>query len=178
MVEVFKETKADSETSLKVESINIDISDEHIKEVETYIIGMLKTMQIDDVKIEVYKDIENKNVNYNIVSEESSRIIGKRGVGLDAIQNIINVVFSEKRGSFWLKVNSDNYREKRRKTIEALAIRSALNVKKYKKKVILDNLNASERRIVHSILQKDNRIDTYSEGREPNRKLIISLKRK
>lgn len=164
--------------SIKKEDEKPRVMDSNIMElVEKYILEFTSKMGLNDVKLNFELDEELRNINVNIITEQSSTIIGKRGAVIDSIQAIVNVVFSEKRGGYWIKLDSDNYRNKRQKTIESLAIRSATTVKKYKRKVILDNLTANERRIIHSVLQKDNRIDTFSEGKEPYRKLIIALKR-
>lgn len=146
-------------------------------EVKSYLKELIALMGVQNVEIEINVDEEQKLAYTNIVSDNSTVVIGKRGTVLDAIQVIINTVFGRERAGYWIKLDCDNYREKRQKTIESLAKRSASNVKKYKRRVVLDRLSANERRIIHSVLQHDKSIETYSEGRDPDRKLIIALKR-
>ena len=164
-----------SEINLVSVSENIEFNIEN--EVKEYLTKLINLMGIKDVEIQMEVDNAQKAVNTIIKTDESTKIIGKRGLILDAIQTLVNTTFGKQRASYWIKLDCDNYREKRLKTIESLAYRSASTVKKYKKRVVLDNLNANERRIVHSVLQHDKRIETHSEGREPDRKLIITLKR-
>lgn len=167
--------------SYKVEKISEEKNEKFSisEDVKEYLQSMLKLMGIENVNIEYSIDEEKRNANFSLNADENTakKIIGKRGLILDSIQNIVNVVFSNRRSFYWIKLDVDNYRDKRHKTIEALAYRSANTVKKYKRRVVLDNLSSNERRIIHSVLKNDNRIDTFSEGREPNRKLIISLRR-
>ncbi len=147
------------------------------EEVNKYLVELLSLMGVKDASIKFNIDEERKLVNTEIVTDETTKIIGKKGCVLDAIQVILNTTFGKTRASYWIKLDCDNYREKRLKTIENLAYRSANTVKKYKKKVILDKLNANERRIIHSVLQNDRRVETHSEGKEPDRRLIITYKR-
>lgn len=187
----FEEVKK-SEDKVKIENEVIQSSDNVEKiykeanekfsisdEVKEYLKNILKLMGIENVSIEYSIDEEKRNANFSLDADENTakKIIGKRGLILDSIQNIVNVVFLNRRSFYWIKLDVDNYRDKRHKTIEALAYRSANTVKKYKRRVVLDNLSSNERRIIHSVLKNDNRIDTFSEGKEPNRKLIISLRR-
>lgn len=147
------------------------------EEVKEYLIRLINLMGIEDVDIHMEVDKAQKAVNTVINTSQSTKIIGKRGLVLDSIQTLVNTTFGKQRASYWIKLDCDSYREKRLKTIESLAYRSAGTVKKYKKRVVLDNLNANERRIVHSVLQNDKRVETHSEGKDPDRRLIITLKR-
>lgn len=146
-------------------------------ELDEFLKGLFKNM---DVETEITYEIDdvNRNVNVKVNANQPTLIIGKRGVALDAIQTLANNVLNHKRNGYWIKVDCDNYREKRTRTIEALALRTAAGVKRNRKKMVLDHLNANERRIIHSVLQKDKSIETFSEGKEPHRRLVIFYKGK
>ncbi|MDO5696258.1 MAG: RNA-binding cell elongation regulator Jag/EloR [Eubacteriales bacterium] len=146
------------------------------EKVDAYIRELTIKMGIE-TKTELTVDESERQVLVNIICDEPTLIIGKRGIVLDAVQTIINATFNKEKNGYWLKTDCDGYREKRAKTIENLAFRTAKTVKRNKRKVYLDRLSSAERRIIHSLLQHDEEIETFSEGREPNRKLVVYYKR-
>ena len=105
-------------------------------------------------------------------------LIGKRGQTLDSLQYIISLVVN-KESDVYIRVKADteNYRERRKETLENLAKNIAYKVKRTKRTVVLEPMNPYERRIIHSALQNDRFIETHSEGEEPYRKVIVSLKK-
>lgn len=144
------------------------------------------------VAIEFVKNVTLKmGLELNIVSRESDgiiyidiegkdagTIIGKRGQTLDSLQYLVNLVVN-KNTEKYIKVivNAENYREKRESTLEQLAIRLAGKVSKTRRSVRLEPMNPYERKVIHTTLQDDGRVNTKSEGEEPYRRVIIEAKR-
>ena len=104
-------------------------------------------------------------------------LIGKRGATLDSLQYLVSLVVNKGRDEYIrVKVDTENYRERRKETLENLAKNVAFKVKKTRRSFSLEPMNPYERRIIHSALQDDKYVTTHSEGDEPNRKVVISLK--
>ncbi len=113
----------------------------------------------------------------NIVSSDKGFIIGRRGETLDALQYLTMLTVNRKiDGHFKISLDTANYREERIKTLEGLARKLAAKAKKNRRNVSLEPMNAYERKIIHSALQNDKSISTYSVGEEPNRKVVISCR--
>ncbi len=113
-----------------------------------------------------------------IDGEDMSLLIGRRGRTLDALQYLTNLVLNRKREEYiHVLVDSQNYRAKRREALEQMAYRMAEKAKRQRKDIMLNPMNAYERRIIHSALQKDPHVSTRSEGKDPNRQIIIFLNR-
>ncbi|QQK08917.1 RNA-binding cell elongation regulator Jag/EloR [Miniphocaeibacter halophilus] len=130
--------------------------------------------------IETFND-ENFT-RFNIVPENDGDIgivIGKRGETLDAIQYLVNLVANRNSKEYMrISVDSNNYREKRIRSLESLAVKMANKAKKYNRNMKLEPMNPYERRIIHSALQNVSGVYTVSEGDEPYRRVIIKIKRK
>lgn len=105
-------------------------------------------------------------------------LIGKRGQTLDSLQYLVSLVLNrETEGYLRVKLDTENYRERRKETLESLAKNIAYKVKRTKHPVSLEPMNPYERRIIHSTLQGDKYILTRSEGEDPFRHVVVSLKR-
>ena len=121
---------------------------------------------------------EDNIMNIDLSGPDMGVLIGKRGQTLDALQYLISL-FANKEGDSYVRVKLDteNYRERRKATLEKLAKKIAYTVKRTKKAVSLEPMNPYERRVIHSALQNDKYVCTKSEGEEPYRKVVIMLKR-
>ena len=123
--------------------------------------------------------IENNEIFLNIVSEDRGFIIGRRGETLDALQYLTMLAVNRNSNEHYkITLDIGSYRAERVKTLENLAFRLAAKAKKTRRNVSLEPMNAYERKIIHSALQSDKSITTYSVGDEPNRKIVISCKPK
>lgn len=123
-------------------------------------------------------EFNDGTVRINIVGQDMGLLIGRKGETLNAVQFLVGLMVNnhtEDRVRVVLDV--EDYRKKREESLEALAVRLSDKVKKTRKNVVLRPMNSTERRIVHTTLQNDPEIATYSVGAEPSRKVIISLKR-
>ena len=124
-------------------------------------------------------DEENNLVDMNIKGEDMGIVIGKRGTTLDAIQYLTSLVINKNSENYTkVKLDTENYRSRRKETLENLARNIASKVKRTRKSVTLEPMNPYERRIIHSALQSDKNIDTFSVGDDPYRKVVISNKKR
>ena len=139
---------------------------------------LFKAMGID-VKSEIQYDEENRNMDINFSGDEMGVLIGKRGQTLDSLQYLTNRVANKMQdGYVRVKLDTENYRQRRKETLENLAKNIAYKVKRTKKPVSLEPMNPYERRIIHSALQADKYVSTHSEGEEPYRRVVVTLARK
>lgn len=130
------------------------------------------------VTIEVSYDDEEKELNINLVGDDMGILIGKRGQTLDSLQYLVSMVINKgSEGYIRVKLDTENYRSRRKETLETLAKNIAYKVKRTKRSVSLEPMNPYERRIIHAALQNDKYVTTRSEGEEPFRHVVIILKR-
>ncbi len=130
------------------------------------------------VTIDVKYDEEEKTMDINLSGDEMGVLIGKRGQTLDSLQYLVSLVVNKETEDYIrVKVDTENYRQRRKETLENLAGNIAYKVKRTKKSVSLEPMNPYERRIIHSALQNDKYVTTHSEGDEPFRRVVITLKR-
>lgn len=129
-----------------------------------------------DIKID-YDEIE-RQINVELAGNEMGMLIGKRGQTLDSLQYLTGIVANKKTDSYVkIKIDTENYRQRRKETIENLAKNVASKVKKTGRTAFLEPMNPYERRIIHAALQGDKYVDTHSEGDEPHRKVVVTLNR-
>ncbi len=130
------------------------------------------------VVIDIKYDEENKNMNVDLSGDEMGILIGKRGQTLDSLQYLLSLVVNKESEDYIrVKVDTEDYRRRRKETLENLAKNIAYKVKRTKRPVSLEPMNPYERRIIHSALQNDKYVTTHSEGDEPFRKVVVTLKR-
>ena len=131
-----------------------------------------------DVKIAAAFNEEECEMNIDLSGEDMGILIGKRGQTLDSLQYLVSLVVNKKSENYVrVKLDTENYRERRKETLETLAKNIAYKVKRTKRSVSLEPMNPYERRIIHAALQNDKYVTTRSEGEDPFRHVIISLKR-
>ncbi|MDD6232068.1 MAG: RNA-binding cell elongation regulator Jag/EloR [Frisingicoccus sp.] len=122
---------------------------------------------------------ENRTMNIDFSGDEMGILIGKRGQTLDSLQYLISLVVNKESDSYIkVKVDTEDYRERRKQTLENLAKNLSYKVKRTRRPVTLEPMNPYERRIIHSALQNDRYVETHSEGEEPYRKVVITLKKR
>ncbi len=144
---------------------------------KTFIINVLGAMDIK-AEVEVTNNEETETLEVQIVGDDMGILIGKRGQTLDSLQYLASLAVTKETGKYVkVKLDTENYRERRKETLENLAKNIASRVKKYRKQVALEPMNPYERRIIHSALQNDKYVETFSEGEEPHRKVIVALKK-
>lgn len=130
------------------------------------------------VQVETSFDAAEGELLVVMTGEDMGILIGKRGQTLDSLQYLVSLVVNrETEGYMRVKLDTENYRERRKETLETLAKNISYKVKRTKRPVSLEPMNPYERRIIHSALQNDKYVMTRSEGEDPYRHVVISLKR-
>lgn len=123
-------------------------------------------------------DEDSRNLNIDLSGDEMGVLIGKRGQTLDSLQYLVSLVVNKETDEYIrVKVDTEDYRNRRRETLENLAKNIAYKVKRTKRPVSLEPMNPYERRVIHSALQNDKFVTTHSEGEEPFRRVVVTLKR-
>lgn len=124
-----------------------------------------------------YDEVEN-SMNIELSGDEMGVLIGKRGQTLDSLQYLVSLVVNKNVENYIrVKVDTENYRQRRKETLENLAKNISYKVKRTKRPVSLEPMNPYERRIIHSALQNDKYVTTFSEGEEPFRHVVVTLKK-
>ena len=130
------------------------------------------------VVVDVKYDELEKTMDIDLSGDEMGVLIGKRGQTLDSLQYLVSLVVNKDVEDYIrVKVDTDNYRKRRKDTLENLAKNIAFKVKRTKRPVSLEPMNPYERRIIHSALQNDKYVTTHSEGEEPFRRVVVTLKK-
>ena len=157
---------------LRTEEEIAEIKEEAVK----FLSGVFKAMGLQvEIKIE-YKN-EEGNLDIDFEGEDMGILIGKRGQTLDSLQYLTSLVVNKGRqGYIRVKLDTEDYRNRRKETLENLARSIAYKVRKTRKPVSLEPMNPYERRIIHSALQGNRYVETYSEGNEPYRHVVVKLK--
>lgn len=146
-------------------------------EVENFLKKMFEAMKME-VEIEMEEDEENHTLNIDLRGSDMGILIGKRGQTLDSIQYLTSLVANKQSEEYIrVKVDTENYRKRRKDTLENLAKNIAYKVKRTRRSVSLEPMNPYERRIIHSALQGDRYVTTHSEGDEPFRHVVVVLKK-
>ena len=130
------------------------------------------------VNVEIKINEANKTMDINLVGEDMGVLIGKRGQTIDSLQYLVSLVVNKEGEEYYrVKLDTENYRERRKETLENLARNIASKVKRTRRSVTLEPMNPYERRIIHSALQNDKYVTTKSEGEEPYRHIVVMLKK-
>ena len=131
-----------------------------------------------EVAIDIKYNEEEKSMDIELSGNEMGVLIGKRGQTLDSLQYLVSLVVNKESEEYiHVKVDTENYRQRRKETLENLAKNIAYKVKRTKRSISLEPMNPYERRIIHSALQNDKYVTTHSEGEEPFRRVVVTLKR-
>ena len=170
-----KEEKSEP-VSVKEKELLAKVEDETIRYVEQFVKDTLKAMDMD---VEITSSIDKDGALYvDMKGENMGILIGKRGQTLDSLQYLANRVANKHQSGYVrVKLDTENYRARREETLKHLAKNIAHKVKRNRRAVILEPMNPYERRIIPSTLQSDPYVTTHSEGEEPYRKVVVTLKR-
>lgn len=155
--------------------VRITVIDQPEEDLKNFLKDLFKGMGLE-VQIEIERKLDTLNVY--LEGPNMGVVIGRRGQTLDAVQYLASLVVNKKREDY-LKVfiDTENYRKKREETLINLANKMAKKVRKIGKTITLEPMNPYERRIIHSTLQGNPYVQTYSEGDEPFRKVAITIKK-
>ena len=148
--------------------------DENVVEFLSSIFDAMKM----EVEILVAVNEEEHIIEVELKGDDMGILIGKRGQTLDSLQYLVSLVVNKESEEYiHVKVDTENYRQRRKETLENLAKNIAYKVKRTKRSISLEPMNPYERRIIHSALQNDKYVTTHSEGEEPFRRVVVTLKR-
>ena len=156
-------------------------SEEEIAEIkaeaEMFLSGVFKAMELE-VELKIEYTAEDGSLEVEFIGQDMGILIGKRGQTLDSLQYLTSLVVNKGRqGYVRVKLDTEDYRNRRKETLENLAKSIAYKVRKTRKPVSLEPMNPYERRIIHSALQGNRYVETYSEGSEPYRHVVVKLKK-
>ena len=172
--EPVKEEKTFVKETAKVSNVDASEVEEAAKKFLGEVFDAMEMEVIVDAK---YDDAE-KALDVDMRGEEIGILIGKRGQTLDSLQYLVSLVVNRGQADYIrVKLDTENYRQRRKETLENLAKNIAYKVKRTKRPVSLEPMNPYERRIIHSALQNDRYVTTHSEGEEPFRRVVVSLKK-
>ncbi|MBO4863497.1 MAG: Jag N-terminal domain-containing protein [Eubacterium sp.] len=175
--DVKQEEKAFEEKKEEENLQPAEIDDSIIDETKQYLEKLFAAMELE-ASIEVALDKMTRTMSIDVEGPEMGVIIGKRGQTLDSLQYLISLFVNKKCDTYIrVKLDTENYRERRRETLENLAKNIAFKVKRSRRSFSLEPMNPYERRIIHSTLQNDRFVTTKSEGEEPYRKVVIYPKK-
>ena len=145
--------------------------------VREFLSSVFEAMDME-VEILIKIDEEDKLIDVELKGDDMGLLIGKRGQTLDSLQYLTNLAVNKNSESYYkVKVDTEDYRKRRKETLENLAKNIAFKVKRTKRPVALEAMNPFERRVIHSALQNDKFVTTHSEGDEPYRHVVVTLKR-
>ncbi|MFO8069656.1 MAG: RNA-binding cell elongation regulator Jag/EloR [Alkalibacterium sp.] len=143
-----------------------------INKVSEYLQTIALKMGVDDVSIDVKRD--HNRVKFSIDTEDAGLIIGRHGKVLNSLQTLAQIqLHQEADNKLYAKVDAENYRDRRKQTVEQLATRTAEKVKRTKRPVILEPMPAHERKQIHRYLNQYKEVQTHSEGKDPHRYLVV-----
>ncbi len=155
--------------------IRVTVKDKPDQKAKEFLETVIQNMGI--VGATVNTNLKEGLLHINIEGEDMAILIGRRGATLDSLQYLTSLIINKDREDYIRVVlDTENYRKKRRETLEKLANKLAYKAKKMRKDIVLEPMNPYERRIIHSTLQSNPYVRTRSEGDEPYRKVIIFLK--
>ena len=179
--EVVKETKKSepivSEVKKEEKNTSAIDGDALVKTADDFLKNVFSAMNME-VKVDSKFNSNDNILDVELSGAEMGVLIGKRGQTLDSLQYLISLVVNRDSSDYvHVKVDTENYRERRKATLENLAKNISYKVRKTRQSVALEPMNPYERRIIHSALQNDRFVTTHSEGDEPFRRVVVTLKK-
>jgi len=157
--------------------IKAKVKDSLEDRVKAFLDDVFAAMELK-ANVKITYSAESRNMDIDIEGDDMGILIGKRGQTLDSLQYLASLVANKESDEYIrVKVDTENYRERRKETLENLAKNMAFKVKRTKRSVSLEPMNPYERRVIHSALQDDKFVTTHSEGEEPYRHVVVTLKK-
>ena len=165
--------------NVKIKEEKPIVVEEAPADIEAVIVEFLsKVFDAMNLTVKINVNITEESVDVDLVGDDMGVLIGKRGQTLDSLQYLVSLVVNKKSDKYLrVKLDTENYRERRKETLVNLAKNIAFKVKRTKRSVSLEPMNPYERRVIHSALQNDKYVTTKSEGEEPFRHVVVMLKK-
>ena len=175
------ERAAEPKRRKEEQPVGREVFEEEANEIKEKAVNFLKELfRVMDEEIEIDTDFnyQDNELGISLSGGDMGVLIGKRGQTLDSLQYLVSLVVNKHRDVYIrVKLDTENYRERREQKLKSLARNIAHKVKKTRKPVSLEPMNPYERRIIHSALQRDPYVTTYSEGEDPFRHIVVALKK-
>ena len=161
---------------VKPAKIKVTVKRDSLYEAKTFLTEVLQSMSM---KAEIKLKEENNEIKIDLIGPNMGLLIGYRGETLDSLQYLVSLVINKNHDEEYKRVilDTENYRAKREETLKRLASKIAYKVRVSGRVLKLEPMNPYERRIIHSTLQNDSYIYTFSEGEEPYRRVVVDLKK-
>lgn len=154
--------------------VEVIVKKDPAEEAELYLKSIIKKMDVD---VTVETDVKGRDIHFTLSGSGVGVLIGKRGNILNSLQYVTKLVANRSTKQYiGVTIDAENYREKRKNTLELLALRLAKQVSNTKKRVVLEPMPSFERKIIHQALSNHPYVITTSEGKEPHRHVVVSLK--
>ena len=158
-------------------TIRVKVKSSVEDEVREFLPSVFNAMKMQ-VEIEINKNEDERFLDVELKGDDMGVLIGKRGQTLDSLQYLTSLAINKHSDVYYkVKIDTEDYRKRRRDTLENLARNIAYKVKRTKRPVSLEPMNPFERRVIHSALQNDRYVTTHSEGEEPYRHVVVTLKK-
>lgn len=158
-------------------TIRVKVKSSVEDEVREFLTSVFNAMKMQ-VEIEINKNEDERFLDVELKGDDMGVLIGKRGQTLDSLQYLTSLAINKHSDVYYkVKIDTEDYRKRRRDTLENLARNIAYKVKRTKRPVSLEPMNPFERRVIHSALQNDRYVTTHSEGEEPYRYVVVTLKK-
>lgn len=158
-------------------TIRVKVKSSVEDEVKEFLTSVFNAMKMQ-VEIEINKNEDERFLDVELKGDDMGVLIGKRGQTLDSLQYLTSLAINKHSDVYYkVKIDTEDYRKRRRDTLENLARNIAYKVKRTKRPVSLEPMNPFERRVIHSALQNDRYVTTHSEGEEPYRHVVVTLKK-
>lgn len=151
--------------------VSVKLKKNQIEQTERFIIEVLRNMNIDAT---LTTTLDDNHVTFEVNGDKIAILIGKRGQTLNALQYLVQLALNKDGEQYYrVTLDAEGYRNRRKQTLEALAVKMADKAKRINKKVALEPMPAYERKIIHTMLQDRTDVKTYSNGVEPHRNIVI-----
>ena len=158
-------------------TIRVKVKSSVEDEVREFLTSVFNAMKMQ-VEIEINKNEDERFLDVELKGDDMGVLIGKRGQTLDSLQYLTSLAINKHSAVYYkVQIDTEDYRKRRRDTLENLARNIAYKVKRTKRPVSLEPMNPFERRVIHSALQNDKYVTTHSEGEEPYRHVVVTLKK-
>jgi len=155
----------------KLSVVSVRLKKNQIEETEEFLKEVTKNM---NVEVDIITTVKDNHVTFEFKGDKIALLIGKRGQTLNALQYLAHLVLNKDSDQFYrITLDAEGYRERRRQTLESLALKIAEKAIELNKKVTLEPMPAFERKIIHSTLQDRDDVSTYSDGNEPYRYIVV-----
>ncbi|WP_078429555.1 RNA-binding cell elongation regulator Jag/EloR [Alkalihalobacterium alkalinitrilicum] len=154
--------------------VEVELKPDSIEEARDFLQVLIEKM---GVQVDIVSKTDNRETIFDLQGEHIGTLIGRRGQTLDSLQYLVNLVANRNSEGFLrIRLDAENYRERRKQSLEQLAERLAKKAIQTKRPVKLEPMHAHERKVIHTALQNIKGIATYSEGQEPRRYIVITVK--